>query len=394
MSPPSFASLAKEQPNQLNGVTVPFDVAMTSDVVAKWHSLVSSGQHAQPFYQPEWFLAFSRSFAVDRPKLLTIVTDGDRLLGVLPLMRRGIFFGRIPARALSSLSGIHSCRFDFITEPSARSEVAAAAWRRLAEDESWDVIEAFDVPQHGSFEDIVACARDDGFLAGSWPTRRSPVLRIPPKGVDPFSNCPKRSRQFRNRLAKKLQKLGERGKVSFKVDDSSYEEGLARFLLLESSGWKGANRSAIASNVQSTGFYSSVVELLQGRRQLKLYSLCLDQKPISMHLGLMHEGIYYCPKVAYDEAFGYFAPGHLLVQHIIGDLAANGGHTFDFLGSRSLWKAVWASEVTEHRNWYIFRPNLRGKVLYSLTMRLAPRIRSLRHRMRGDPQALVTADSL
>lgn len=107
-----------------------------------------------------------------------------------------------------------------------------------------------------------------------------------------------------------------------------------------------------------------------------------------MHLGLMMEGIYYSPKVAYDEDFSSFAPGHLLVQHIIGDLAANGGHTFEFLGPRAPWKQVWAQECVEHRNWYIFRSTIRGRCLHALTMRIAPKVRSLRHRMRGDPQSV------
>ncbi len=369
-------------------ITANLHETLSEDLVSDWRGLVANGHHAQPFYQPEWFLAFARSFGAGFDTYTVTVNEGSRLIAILPLMRKGSFFGGVPARALSSLSGIHSCRFDFITEEEECQEVAAVAWRIIASDPNWDVVEVLDVPEHGSFERLARGARKEGFLVGSWPTRKSPVLRIPTGGGDPYQNCPTSFRTFRKRLSKKLDKLKQKGEVSFRVETAAYEDALARFLLLESSGWKGKNRSAIASNAQSTGFYSSVVESLHQRGQLRLYSLCLDGKPIAMHLGLMMAGVYYSPKVAYDEEFSYFAPGHLLVQHIIRDLAGNGGHTFEFLGPRAVWKQVWAPECVEHRNWYIFRSSLRGRCLYALTMQIAPRLRSLRHRMRGDPQAV------
>lgn len=373
---------------RLTGSMARFETALTEELVAGWRRLIETGRHAQPFYQPEWFAAFARSFAAGRDLQLLTVVDGPRLVAVLPLMRSGSIFGRVPARALSSLSGIHSCRFDLIAGADDIPKASAVVWQALVEDPSWDVIEVLDVPEGGSFGAIVECARRAGFLVGSWPTRKSPVLYLPSGGDDPFQNCPSRFRTLRKRLKGKLDKLRQRGEVSFKVEASTYEEGLARFLLLESSGWKGANRSAIASNVQSTGFYSSVVEFLKGRGQLRLYSLCLDNKPIAMHLGLTMDGVYYSPKVAYDEQFSYFSPGHLIVQHIIEDLANTGVHTFEFLGPRTFWKMVWAPHSIEHSNWYIFRPNFMGRCLYSLTMRIAPRLRSLRYRMRGDPQEI------
>lgn len=369
-------------------ITANLHRSWSEDLVSDWRALVARGQQAQPFYQPEWFLAFARSFGSRFDTHTVTVREGKRLVAVLPLMRKGSFFGGVPGRVLSSLSGIHSCRFDFITEEAERQEVAAAAWQAIAGDPTWDVVEVLDVPENGSFERLVNRAQREGFLVGSWSTRKSPLLRIPPAGSDPYLNCPKSFRTFRKRLGGKLDKLRLRGNVSFCVETAAYEDALARFLLLESSGWKGKNHTAIASNAQSTGFYSSVVESLHQRGQLRLYSLCLDGRAISMHLGLMMEGVYYSPKVAYDEDFSSFAPGHLLVQHIIGDLAAHGGHTFEFLGPRAQWKQVWAQECVEHRNWYIFRATIRGRSLHALTMRLAPLIRSLRHRMRGDPQSV------
>jgi CelD/BcsL family acetyltransferase involved in cellulose biosynthesis len=108
-----------------------------------------------------------------------------------------------------------------------------------------------------------------------------------------------------------------------------------------------------------------------------------------MQLGLYMDRVYYSPKVAYDEAFAKFSPGHLLVRHIVADLFKERAKSFEFLGPRAFWKAVWAADCVEHSNSYIFRPGVRGRCLHALTMRFAKGLRDLKYKIRGDPQRLV-----
>jgi CelD/BcsL family acetyltransferase involved in cellulose biosynthesis len=129
-----------------------------------------------------------------------------------------------------------------------------------------------------------------------------------------------------------------------------------------------------------------ITDHLKQRQSLRYYVLNVDGRTIAMHLGILMNGTYYSPKVAYDESYAAFSPGQLLNQFVIKDLTLNGVHTFDFLGPRALWKCVWASEVREHSTCYIFRPSFKGRVLHALTMRGAASMRRLRNRIKGDPQ--------
>jgi CelD/BcsL family acetyltransferase involved in cellulose biosynthesis len=165
-----------------------------------------------------------------------------------------------------------------------------------------------------------------------------------------------------------------------------YQGLLERFVALESSGWKKAQGGAIALHRSTERFYADVAEYLHHSRALRFYSMRVGDKTIAMQMGYAMNGVYYSPKVAYDERYAAFSPGHLLTRFIIEDLSRNGIHTFDFLGPRALWKCVWAPHVREHSNCYVFRPSFKGRLLHSLTMRGAAYVRRIRHRLRGDPQ--------
>jgi CelD/BcsL family acetyltransferase involved in cellulose biosynthesis len=358
------------------------------EVRQAWERMCAQGAFAEPFFQPMWFDAYADSFGRGQHLILLSVREGTHLRGVLPLMRTRAFFGRFPARTIRGLSGIHSCRYDLIHDGSDARQVARSVWSVLDRDDSWDVLEVEDVPEGGAFKVLMQEARSSGYLVGEWPTRRTPILSLPEHGRDPLSNCPKGFKSIRNRLPSKLRRLGERGEVSFQVHTSGYEEALKQFLLLEASGWKGANRSAIACNSVSTRFYSLVVEELSRRDMTRIYSLRVGERTIAMQLGIAMNGVYYTPKVAYDESFAWYSPGQLLNRYVIEDLCRNNFHTYDFLGPMAFWKAVWTSQTRSHHNCYIFKPSLKGRILYMLTMQAAAALRKVRYRMYGDPQAI------
>lgn len=359
----------------------------------EWRTLACTNEaSAEPFFQPEWFVAFARSFESERPIHLVTGRRNERLAGIAPFVSCSSFFANIPARTLRSLSGIHSCRFDLIHGGKELSQLADTMWSSLREQSGWDVIEVLDVPDDGAFMHLLAHARRDGFLTGTWSTRKSPYLVLPARDADPFQNCPERFKSFRSRLKSKVRKLHQEGAVSFETHTTDYNNALTQFFALESSGWKGVKGSSIASNLSLVRFYSSIVEECAHREHLRMYSLTVDSKPIAMHLGLLMNGCYYAPKVAYDERFAKFSPGQLLVRHVITDLTRAGVKKYDFLGPRALWKSVWTEHVREHHNCYIFRPTIRGRCLYTLAMRGGSLVRRLRHRIKGDPQNFAIGD--
>lgn len=358
-----------------------------SEIVAGWRKLAANGVCAEPFFQPEWFQAFHGSLAPESNPFLVAIHKGSDLIGLLPLMRSRTIFGRLPARSLRSLSNVHSCRFDLLHDGSSTEEVAKATWSCLRDNADWDVIEARDVPTKGNFEALMNHARADGFATAVWPTRKMPYLPLSLDGKDPFTNCPERFKGSRNRLKGKEKKLRQEGGLEFTLTKEASPELIEKFFELEASGWKGQNGSAISLSAALVSFYTTIAKMAAEQGTLRLYCLNLCGEPIAMHFGLQMNGIYYIPKVAYDERYKKFSPGLLLAKYVIEDLTKEGVTCFDFLGPRMEWKCVWTSYAKEHSNCYIFNRTVRGRALKA-AIHLGAHLRRLKYRFRGDPQEI------
>ena len=79
-----------------------------------------------------------------------------------------------------------------------------------------------------------------------------------------------------------------------------------------------------------------------------------------MHLGIVHRGIYYLPKAAYDERLGQVSPGSSSTAGARG-CSARKLARFDFLGPDMDWKRDWAPAHAPHDWLYVFRPSFTGR---------------------------------
>lgn len=369
--------------------------ATVADIEAlspEWEALTRNEPYREPFFQPYWFKAFATTFYGGKPVQLLVVRDESRLRGVLPLMRQRHFFFGIPAKTLCSLSGIHSCRYDFVCPPEEREAIALAAWNCLKRSSNWNVIEAINVPEGGAFDAIMRHAQKDGCRVGRWPTLMSPYLPLPAKDSDPLSNCPAKYKSSRKRLERYYRRLKERGEPRLEVITEFSEEVFNEFVRMEGAGWKRRTGGAISCNSTIVDFYREVLKHASDRRQLRMCALVVGEKRVAMEMAFVLANRCFSPKIAYDEEFSKCAPGQLLARYAIEDLVSKGIERYDLLGSRARHKVMWAGEVRQHAHCYIFRPSLFGALYHRIVTMIAPRVKRIKHSLYGDPQALVGCD--
>ncbi len=353
----------------------------------QWSELASQGRAAEPFYQPYWFRAFATTFNATRSCPTVVVRKNGKLVGILPLMRRRTFFGKVPGSVLRSLSGIHSCRYDFISEESEEEHISLAAWRALREDRSWSVIEALGVPEDGAFGNIMRHAANDGYLLAYWPTLLSPYLVIPERADDPFVNSPHRYRKDRKRLDKYHSRLSELGAIQLDVFDNDDKAIFEEFIAMEGAGWKGKRGGAIQCCPVTLSFYRELLPRAAARGHLRWCALRAGARRVAMEMSFTIGERCFSPKITYDEGVSRCAPGQLLARASIRELAMRGCRRYDLLGARARYKTLWAGTVRRHSNCYIFRPSVIGTAYRSALKDVAPLLRRARHRLYGDPQA-------
>jgi CelD/BcsL family acetyltransferase involved in cellulose biosynthesis len=363
-------------------------VSIIEEIEGEWRALALRSGQTEPFLQPEWFRAFALAFQAGSEITLITVRENGALKGLLPLFSTRTCFKGIPGRTLHSLSGKHSVRFDLISALDQREEVSEVVWNTLRDAHGWDVIEGLDIPEGGMMEGLLSQAQRDGYLVARWSTNSTPYLVLPDRGEDPFANCPTRHKRTRARLKSYLGKLSSYGEIKLEVVTRSPEEALRRFIELEARGWKGKGGGAIGSSHDRIRFYEECVTAAAVKGYLRFYTLWVSSTPVAMEMGLVMGGTYFAPKCAYDERYANCSPGHLLTRFVIEDLFTIGVKRYDFLGPRARHKTVWAGEVRQHHNTYIFRPSYTGLLRHALVNQFAPAVRSVRHKIQGNPQAV------
>lgn len=166
------------------------------------------------------------------------------------------------------------------------------------------------------------------------------------------------SRKTRHEVRRQQRRLGEKGKVEFKLlskgDDLS--PWLDSFLELESRGWKGDLGTAFASSENERAYFVESLTNAHQNEQLHMLSMELAGEPIAMNSAFLSaDGGYYF-KIAYDELLAKYSPGVILeaeflrVLHERPDLrwfdscaAANHPMIERLWDRRRLIQSVWVS---------------------------------------------------
>jgi CelD/BcsL family acetyltransferase involved in cellulose biosynthesis len=338
---------------------------------AEWDALVARGAADVPFASHGWLSAWLDAFA-PAAEPLVLVARGPRgaALGMAVFLverRRGLVRLVAPAND-------HSCRVEWALGPDPGTAVAAL-WAHLRDRVRWDVLLLRDVLRDGPTSVLLEpLARADRHLTGRWESLRTPFVRL---GGTPVEE--RTSAKFRANLRRRARRLHEMGAVAVRRASAPEEvdAALADFLAVEASGWKGQGGTAIALDPALVGFYERVARDAAARGALEIRALTLDGRPVAVHLGLVHRGIYLLPKTAYDERLASVSPGQLLQREVLAECEARGLAGFDFLGPDMPWKRDWEPEHAPHDWLYVYRPSLAGRAVHTLKHRMRPVVKEV-----------------
>jgi CelD/BcsL family acetyltransferase involved in cellulose biosynthesis len=354
------------------------DARLVDGIADEWRALCDEGARDEPFYRPEWIGAYLSAFDPHARLLLLTARDGPRLRAVLPLVQRIELVGGLPARVLESPSNVHSCRFDVVHGEHDGEAAIASLWEYVKQREGWDVLWMNDVPSGGAGDLLLSFAARDGWPVGQWETNRSPFI-LTAGTTDALAH----DRHFRANLRRRLRKASQTSPIALQRTERADDGALEQFYAIEAGGWKGRAATAITSSTATRCFYDAVAHAAARFGYLSLYILRFGGEPVAGHFGLSYKGRYYTPKVAYDERYAAFGPGHLIVDAVLRDGLERGIVEFDFLGPTMPWKLEWTSRVRPHSRCYIFRNSVFGGLLHLARFRMEAPLRPLVRRARS-----------
>lgn len=318
-----------------------------SRLAEEWDSLADRAG-AAPWARPGWVSAWRTAFGSGDLDVLTAVSDGGRLTGVLPVERR---LGRI-----SALANWHSPDLPFVAEsPDAAASLAGALFAARPRSATLKHVPADAVAE------LRGAADTSGYRRLERVVERSPYVAVAGTFEDYLGTL---DRHHVKETLRRRRRLEEEGAVEFSVEDGRerLDELLAEGLPVEASGWKRESGTAIDSRPETLAFYTEIARWAAARGILRLAFLRLDGRAIAFELALEDHGVYAILKGGFDIELRRFGPGGLITYEQLARAFALGLERYEFLGTDEPYKTVWTPMTHQRLVLQAFAPTPAGLV--------------------------------
>jgi len=347
---------------------------LVEQIAGEWRRLWDESGDEEVFYRPEWAQAYLQAFEPQADVVLISAWAGERLRGILPLVRRRTVMSGLPIVQLTLPANVHCLRASLtVCLGEEGATVLKALWEAAKNLPSWHLIDVANVVEGSAMDRLAALAQANGYHTAR--KRTSQTLYLPIEASAAASTSDKSGAQppwlagtrpkFRSHLRRAKRQLEEQGTLELKHYREADPEALKKFYALEASGWKGAEGTAIKCDPHTRQFYDAIAQAAARDGYLSLDFLELNGKPIAGHFGFNLRGRYFLAKAGYDESFRRHGPGQLLVNEILSQTPQRGLHEFDFVGPATWDESRWASARRTNYRIFIFRKNLYGALLYA-----------------------------
>jgi CelD/BcsL family acetyltransferase involved in cellulose biosynthesis len=300
---------------------------------------------AAPFLRPGWIAAWWRAFGRGRLEVLT-ARDGDSLDALLPVAMR--------YRAATSPTNYHTPEFALLQIGAASGVVLAA---ELFARGSGLVSLRFLRRSPNELDVLTAAADAARYRILVRTDARLPFVRI---NGDWSSYERALSGNLRRDIGRCKRGLRRWGAVRLEVSNTT--AALPEAFAIESAGWKGARKTAMASRPKTARFYTEIAEWAARRDSLRLIFLRVDDRAIAFHLAIEEGGAYFPLKGGFDPAFRAYSPGKLIIHATLERAFALGLVRYEFLGGEEDYKRRWATGLADRLVFQAFGPTVTGRV--------------------------------
>ena len=352
---------------------------------ADWDDLHRRSGLAMPVLKARPLALWCDHFAKGSKLHVVVIRDGGVFVGALPLVERrwiGMTIGELAGNTWSPAGDLLLDRQADVPAVCRQivETVGKCGWPLV----SFDVVPAA-APRWQAFWSELEEA------AFSYVRRPRFSINVVRPGDDWDRYFATRSRAHRRRIRRAAAKATAHGETTLVCHDAlavdEVEPLLRQLFTIESSGWKGRQGSAVLNAPDVWDFFLAQAKQLAADGELNLVVLEHSGQPIAFEYGWQANGVYFSPKVSYDEAYAAYAPGQLLramwLERITRERHVE---TIDFLGPACPATTSWATEDYPMERALIGAGGSMGNTLIELYRRAGPAVRAAR-RWLGYPSA-------
>ena len=336
----------------------------------QWNSMVSECYQGFPQLSAEWTQEWLSHFASSPSKIrIAKITLADRTVGYFPLIESKKSFHHLRLNYLTFSANLYSPISVPILDPQLAEPILSYFATKILPDLTWDIFFWERLPSELlSREKVQSALEAGGYLVAAGEVEGNWICQSGMENSAEYLGSRKSNiRNDSRRMAKKIQ---EQGHLEFRLlANCDSLSGMDDYERVYSRSWKPTE--------EDPAFFRDIVAQLGRIGQTRLGILYLDEQPISAQLWYFAQSRGYMVKTAYDEAFKAYSPGTLLTWRMIERLMDHDGMTsFDCLRGDDGYKRHWANERRERHDLYIFRGDLKGRLLHALDQKILPATRT------------------
>jgi len=235
----------------------------------EWQDLLALTPEPHVFHRPLWNELWLEHFRDGREPLFLAARDGDRLVGVAPLMRDG------PRLALV---GDHEiCDYmDFVVEPGREGEFFPALLRSLGE-EPWQEIELRGLAAYSpALAALPGAASALGWRSEQELEAVAPRVELPSSWEEYLARLGKKDRHELRRKMRRLRQGGARVELHDLRSRQEVAAGIDDFLRLHTAG-RGDKTEFMSPEMER--FFRDMSVALADEGLIRLFMLELDGRP-------------------------------------------------------------------------------------------------------------------
>ncbi len=341
-----------------------------------WQNVLLNSNVVAPFLDYDWMRIWLKHFAdAESQQIIAVFDQNKQLVGVVPLVQTRQRYAGIPFTELLFAANSHSFRSDIIAKADLKSAIFTDLWHYLLDKERFDNLK---------FKEYLADpALFKEFERQNIPysleeQKQPPYIDIKEDWESFFAN---RRGHFRRNLRRRMRNAAKDfKKVEYRVlSDAAenFDEWMNRGFVLEASGWKGKQGSAILKSERVKQFYFDIAHTFHERGLLHIGGLFFGDRMVAFNFSLIYQDVFYLLKIAYDESLGRYSPGQIMMFHLLKKVFDSGLKCFDFLGPSMPWKLEWADKHHTHYTLFLYAPSLKGRSLLLLNRKFLPVMRKI-----------------
>lgn len=338
-------------------------MSVRADIVTRWDQLLAQrdawlellarSSANEPTLSPLWLDTWWRIFGDEGGRALraVLVYDGDRLIGMAPLLvRRAWYRGALPLRRIELLATgepeadeIYSEYLNVISEQGQETRVARALVQTLRGGGlgRWDemVLDMMD-PLSPMTRALLHELRRARLLRAITPHKPCPYIPLPGSWDAYLGQLSSSRRYYIKRTVRALEKwAGDALVLKRATTPAELEEGTSILIDLHTRRWRSEGRAGVFASQRFTRFHRTVMSELLAAGGLDLMWLCKGDEPLAAVYNIIWDNkVYFYQAGRAPDAPKNVRLGIAIHAYAIQHAIACGRSKYDFLAGITRYK--------------------------------------------------------